>query len=344
MNVLVTGGAGYIGSHAAQRLVRDGHTVVILDNLSRGHAAAVERLRAGADHRLRFVYGDAGQRNLVESLLEAHAIEAVMHFAGLTYVGESMQHPLRYYRENAAAALALVEACQARGVARFVFSSSAAVYGEPSQEHIPIPETCPLQPISPYGASKQHVERMLIDHAAAARAAGVPFACAILRYFNVAGCDRSGHLGEDHRPETHLIPVVLQAALGLREAVTIHGTDYPTPDGTCIRDYIHVEDLVEAHVRVMEAMTPGEPHIYNLGIGRGYSVREIIEAASRVVGQPIPIRAGPRRAGDPPVLYADPSRIARELGWTARITDPHEIIASAWAWFRRHPQGYTTGF
>jgi UDP-glucose 4-epimerase len=352
MNVLVTGGAGYIGSHACRRLQRDGHLVVALDNLGRGHIEAIELLKGQGP--LEFVQADIGDRPRVEEALRQFKVDTVMHFAALAYVGESVHEPLRYYRNNAANALALLEACAAAGVERFVFSSTCATYGEPASEFIPIPETCPQQPINPYGRSKLHVEHMLFDYAAAvvgpvggpmgAAVGGAaeprPFGFAALRYFNVAGCDRSGLLGEHHEPETHLIPVILQAALGQREGVTIFGTDYATPDGTCIRDYVHVEDLIDAHVAVMKALKPGDMRTYNLGIGRGYSVREIIDAARRVTGRDFRVSEGPRRAGDPPALYADPAKIQRELGWRAEITDLNEIIKSAWAWFQRHPWGY----
>src|SRR5436190_13327970 len=280
MNVLVTGAAGYIGSHAVQRLLRDGHSVVGVDNLFRGHAEAMELLKKDAGGRLHFVKADIGDRAAMEGLLRERWVETVMHFAALAYVGESVEQPLRYYRNNAAGALALIEACTAAGVNRFVFSSTCATYGEPAKEFVPIPETCPQSPINPYGRSKLHVEHMLFDYAASGGGTGLRpvnaarFAFAALRYFNVAGSDRTGLIGEHHEPETHLIPVILQAALGQREGLTIFGTDYPTPDGTCIRDYIHVEDLIDAHLRVMSELLPGDARSYNLGIGKGYSVRE----------------------------------------------------------------------
>jgi len=347
MNVLVTGGAGYIGSHACQRLLADGHTVVSVDNLFRGHAEAMEALRTGmrgAGSRLHFETMDIGDRAGLERLMRAHRVEAVMHFAALAYVGESVEQPLRYYRNNAASALSLLEACDACGVQRLVFSSTCATYGEPDAANIPIPETCPQHPINPYGMSKLHVEHMLFDHAHAMRKAGKPFAFAALRYFNVAGSDRTGLIGEHHEPETHLIPVILQAALGQREHLQIHGTDYPTPDGTCIRDYVHVEDLIDAHVLVLGALSAGDARTYNLGIGKGYSVRQIIDAARRVTragGREIIVKEGPRRAGDPPTLFANPAKIKRELNWTAKVTDLDEIIGSAWRWYQKHPHGYT---
>jgi len=342
MPVLVTGGAGYIGSHAVQRLLADGCPVVVLDSLDRGHRAAIDLLAKDAGDRLTFVRGDTGDRELVDSILADHQIDTVMHFAALTYVGESVQQPVRYWLNNTASAATLLGACAARGVERFVFSSTAATYGEPPAEQIPIRETCPQKPINPYGRSKLAFEHVLEDYATQCRNEGTPFAFAALRYFNVAGCDRSGLLGEDHDPETHLVPVALQAALGLRDNLTIFGTDYDTPDGTCIRDYVHVEDLIDAHVAVMNALEPGEARKYNLGIGRGYSVREVIESVRRVTGEPMPVKEGDRRPGDPPSLYADPAKIRAELGWEARITDLDEIVASAWEWFRKHPKGYAT--
>jgi UDP-glucose 4-epimerase len=359
MSVLVTGGAGYIGSHAVQRLLRDGHTVVAVDNLFRGHAEAMDLLKQDAGGRLHFTKCDIADRATIEGLMRTHAVATVMHFAALAYVGESVEQPLRYYRNNVASALALLEACEACGVQRFVFSSTCATYGEPPAQFIPIPETCPQNPINPYGRGKLHVEHMLFDYAASrvgrhsapigsalpapsvgSESRPTPFAFAALRYFNVAGSDRTGFIGEHHEPETHLIPVVLQAALGQRDVITIFGTDYATPDGTCIRDYVHVEDLIDAHVQVMAALKPGDTRTYNLGIGKGYSVREIIDAARRVTGKEIKVKEGPRRPGDPPMLFANPEKIRRELGWTAKVTGLDEIIGSAWRWFQKHPRGY----
>ncbi len=349
-STLVTGGAGYIGSHCVQRLLRDGRRVVALDNLFRGHAEAIDALQTVADGRLTFVRGDVGDRELAARIIREHGVDTVLHFAALAYVGESVTQPLRYYRANAAATLGLLEAVQATwegggsgpsgGVRRMVFSSTCASYGEPPREMVPIPETCPQKPVNPYGASKLHCERMIGDFADQARREGRDFAWAALRYFNVAGSDKSGLIGEHHEPETHLIPVCLQAVLGQREALTVHGTDYPTPDGTCIRDYVHVEDLVDAHVTVLAALKAGEHRVYNLGIGKGYSVREIIESVRRVTGVKFKVVDGPRRAGDPPELYADPRKIANELNWKASYTKLDDIVATAWSWFRAHPKGY----
>jgi UDP-glucose 4-epimerase len=338
MNVLVTGGAGYIGSHAALRLMADGHTVTVIDDLSRGNTGAIDVLRAAGD--LHFVKADIGDRKAVADLLRDRSIEVVMHFAALAEVGESVQEPLRYYRNNLAGTVSLLEAMDACGVNRMVFSSTCATYGEPAPEHIPMTEDCPQHPVNPYGRCKLAVEWMLYDRLHARAAGDDAFAFAALRYFNVAGNDPEGRLGEDHDPETHLIPICLDTALGKREAVTIFGTDYDTPDGTCIRDYIHVTDLVDAHVVVMEALQPGQALTYNLGIGNGLSVRQVIDTCHRVTGIDYPVREGTRREGDPPALYAEPAKIRTELGWSARFTDLDEIIATAWGWRRAHPDGY----
>jgi UDP-glucose 4-epimerase len=327
MNILVTGGAGYIGSHAVQRLVRDGHHVAVVDNLYRGHRAAVPAEAA-------FYEADLRDTQTMRDVLRRERIEGVLHFAALAYVGESVHDPLGYYDNNSAGSLSLLRAMEAEEVERLVFSSTCATYGEP--EALPIHEGLPQHPINPYGRSKLVVEYVLKDYAAARPG----FAFAALRYFNVAGCALDGSIGEDHTPESHLIPLVLLAALGRRPALTIFGDDYDTPDGTCIRDYIHVVDLVDAHVAVLNALQPGDQRFYNLGIGKGISVREIIDAARRVTGREIPVQVGPRRAGDPAVLYADAGKIARELGWRAQLTDLDAIIETAWRWFQAHPDGY----
>lgn len=331
MNVLVTGGAGYIGSHAVLALREAGHHVVVLDNLHRGHRQAVPP-------DVPFHPLHLHETAAIAAVLSEHRIACVMHFAALTSVPESVQRPLWYYDNNTAGALSVLRACKQAGVYRFVFSSTAATYGEPQQ--MPIVESTPQQPINPYGQSKLFVERILADYAAAEP----KFAFAALRYFNVAGAALNDKgqavLGEDHDPETHLVPLVLQAAMGRREAITIFGDDYPTPDGTCIRDYVHVRDLVDAHVLVMGKLTDGDRRHYNLGIGHGHSVRQIIDAARAVTGRDIRVKLGPRRPGDPPQLYANAEKIAREVGWTARFTDIRQTIESAWRWHTSHPDGY----
>lgn len=326
MRVMVTGGAGYIGSHAVKALARAGHHVVALDNLSRGHRDAVpDALCLELDLR---------DTESVAAALSDHEIDCVMHFAAFAYVGESVEQPLLYYDNNTAGSASLVRAMSRAGVQRMVFSSTCATYGEP--ERMPITEDMLQRPINPYGWSKLFVERVLSDYGHATPA----FGFAALRYFNVAGCARDGSLGEDHRPETHLIPLVLQAALGRRDKLTIFGDDYPTSDGTCIRDYIHVEDLIDAHIATMNALGAGDQRFYNLGIGQGYSVRQIIDAARKVTGREFKVEVGARRPGDPPELYSNPGKIASELGWKAKITDVHESIESAWRWHRDHPEGY----
>jgi len=342
LSVLVTGGAGYIGSHAVQRLLRDGHAVVAVDNLHRGHREALERLGSEHPDRLVFVEADVGDRERMTEVISGHGVTTVLHFAALAYVGESVDEPLLYYRNNTAAAVSLLQACERERVDRFVFSSTCATYGEPDADRIPIAETCPQRPINPYGESKRVVERLLRDYNRACARTGRSFAFAALRYFNVAGCDRSGLLGEHHQPETHLVPSCIEAALGRREAVTLFGTDYPTPDGTCIRDYVHVEDLIDAHVAALAALEAGDARFYNVGIGRGYSVRQVIDSVRRVSGVDFAVSEGPRRAGDPPVLFADPTKIGRELGWKAQIAELDAIVASAWSWFERHPKGYAS--
>jgi len=329
MNVLVTGGAGYIGSHAVKQLLEAGHHVVAVDNLFRGHGEAVH---ADAD----FVEADLADVDVLAKTMSEHAVDCVMHFAALAYVGESVTQPLRYYQNNTGGSVALLQAMGEAGVKRMVFSSTCATYGEP--ERMPIVETMPQWPINPYGWSKLFVERVLRDQVAA----DPQFAFVALRYFNVAGAARDGSIGEDHEPETHLIPVVIQAALGQREKITVFGTDYPTPDGTCIRDYVYVEDLCAAHIQAMEALRPGDGRFYNLGIGRGYSVREVIESVRRVSGRDFAVEEGPRRPGDPPELYANADKIRQELGWTPAMAELDEIVRTAWVWFQQHPKGYAT--
>ncbi len=338
MNVLVTGGAGYIGSHAALALLRAGHAVTIIDDLSRGNAGAIEAIRGQG--KLHFVQADFADRPLTTALLRERRIDVVMHFAAKAYVGESVEQPLAYYRNNAAGALALLEAIEAAGVSRLIFSSTAATYGEPPAREIPIREACPQQPINPYGRSKLHAEQMLFDYARMKADRGEEFAFAALRYFNVAGSDAEGLIGEDHRPETHLVPICLEAALGRRPAMTIFGTDYETPDGTCIRDYVHVDDLVDAHLAAMAALAPGHRRAWNVGIGHGFSVREVVEAARGITGVDFAVTEGARRPGDPPVLCADAQSIRSDLGWSARYTALEPLIETAWRWRKEHPDGY----
>jgi len=327
MNVLVAGGAGYIGSHVVKQLVEAGHRVVVADNLFRGHAQAVHP-------RAVFCRLALADTLSLADVMNEHKIDSVMHFAALAYVGESVTDPLSYYENNTGGTVSLLKAMHSAGVRRMVFSSTCATYGEP--EDTPIVETMRQEPISPYGWSKWCVERVLRDYSAAEQ----QFAFVSLRYFNVAGCAADGSLGEDHHPETHLIPVLLQAALRRRAKVTVFGTDYPTPDGTCIRDYIHVEDLCAAHIVALEALNPGDTRFYNLGIGKGYSVKEVVDAARRVTAEDIPIEYGPRRPGDPAILFANAEKIQNELGWSARYTDIDRIVSSAWNWFKNHPDGY----
>lgn len=327
MNVLVTGGAGYIGSHAVKQLSAAGHRVVVLDNLGRGHRQAVPP-------EVVLIDADIRQTQTVTKTLREHQIECVMHFAALAYVGESVQQPLRYYDNNTAGSLSLLQAMDQAGVLRIVFSSTCATYGQPQQ--VPITEQTPQVPINPYGWSKLFVEGMLRDHAATHE----QFAFAALRYFNVAGCAADGSLGEDHDPETHLIPVLLLSALGKKVGTTIFGNNYDTPDGTCIRDYIHVDDLINAHITVMNTLTDGDKRFYNLGIGKGYSVKQVVEAAQRVTGSDFPVEIGPRRQGDSPMLYANVDKIQSQLGWRAKSMDIDDIVDSAWQWFKEHPQGY----
>ncbi len=325
MNILIVGGAGYVGSHAARLLDRAGHQVWILDNLSRGHRAAA---LSG-----RLLEVDVQDRVRVRQILRDKRIDAVMHFAAFALVGESVADPSMYYQNNVIAALQLLEAMRDAEVKRFVFSSTTATYGEPAR--IPIGEDTPQQPINPYGFTKLVIERALADYA---HAYGLGYAA--LRYFNAAGADPSGELGEDHDPETHLIPIVLQVALGQRPHITVFGDDYPTPDGTCIRDYVHVNDLADAHLKALERLQPGKGICLNLGTGKGYSVREVIDACRLVTGHAIPEVMGTRRPGDPSQLVADARRAQAELGWVPKYTEIKEIVATAWNWHKRHPHGY----
>jgi len=325
LNILVTGGAGYIGSIVVEELIQRGYSVVVLDNLYTGHRAAVHP-------KAIFVYGDLADRRAVREVFETYPIDAVMHFASYTLVAESMELPFKYLGENVANGLNLLQEAVAHGVRRFILSSTANLFDRPRR--IPIDEEEEVVPGSPYGESKNLLERILfwLD-----RIYGLRYAA--LRYFNAAGASPTGERGEDHRPETHLIPLVLQVALGLRDRVTIYGDDYPTRDGTCVRDYIHVTDLAQAHILALEALEKGS-RVYNLGNGQGFTVKEVIETCREVTGHPIPAEVGPRRPGDPAVLVASSERICRELGWRPQYPDLRTIVEHAWNWHRTHPYGY----
>lgn len=322
---LVTGGAGYVGSHLVAALVERGDTAVVLDNLRIGHRAAVP-------DGVQLATIDLADTDAVDALLGEGPWHAVFHFAALSQVGESMRLPFRYLIDNGVNGMRLIEACVRHGVLRFVLSSTAAIYGTPTI--VPIPEDAPLHPESPYGESKLFIERALHW---ADRVHGLRFAS--LRYFNAAGADPAGRLGEDHRPETHLIPLVIDAALGRRAELDVYGNDYTTPDGTCVRDYIHVSDLADAHIRAVERLDRGSVTI-NLGNGTGHSVMQVIEAVQRVSGRRVPYRISPRRAGDPATLVASAERAQRELGWRARLADLDEIVRTALLWREAYPNGY----
>lgn len=323
MRVLVTGGAGYIGSVVTEELIKDGHEVVVYDNLVKGHREAVV---AGA----KFVQADLADAKVLRETL-SQGIEAVIHLAADSLVGESCENPAKYYRNNLVNGLVLLDAMRDAGIRRLVFSSTAATYGEPERQ--PIEETAANHPTNPYGQSKLAFEHALRWYG---EAYGLRFAS--LRYFNAAGA--SERCGEDHDPETHIIPIALQVAAGTREFVEVYGNDYPTADGTCVRDYIHVIDLAHAHILALSADDDGS-RIYNLGCGgNGYSVKEVLETARVVTGKEIPARVGPRRAGDPAVLIASSERIKRELGWQPEFQDLRVIIESAWRWMQTHPRGY----
>ncbi|MSR19045.1 MAG: UDP-glucose 4-epimerase GalE [Phycisphaerales bacterium] len=340
MKVLVTGGAGYIGSHTALSLLASGHEVVLLDNLRRGHRKAAEIVVNIAGSRGAFVEADVGDANAVAAALTDHGVEAVIHFAALAYVGESVELPLQYWRANLAGSLGLLEAMDRCGVSRLVASSTCSTYGCPDAEFIPIAESCRQDPVNPYGESKLAVERMVRAHAAMKTRSGTPFAFALLRYFNVAGCDPQGRLGEDHEPETHLVPSAILAALGRRPPLQVFGRDWDTHDGTCVRDYVHVTDLAEAHIAVLEKLNPSSPMVFNIGTGRGDSVLEVIKACERATGRTVPCVDAPRRAGDPGLLIADARKIAAELGWRARFSSMDETCSHAAQWFTANPRGY----
>jgi UDP-glucose 4-epimerase len=324
VKVLVTGGAGYIGSVVASELMKAGHHVVVYDNLSHGKRRAVPR-------QAELVVGDIGDRNSLREIFSRTRPEAVMHFAALIEAGESMQAPERYFRNNTANTLTLLECMLEYKLHRLVFSSTAAVYGTP--ERTPIEETDALRPTNAYGESKLLVERMLEWFHRVHK-----FRYASLRYFNAAGA--AGDLGEDHRPESHLIPIMLKVALGQQEKISIFGTDYPTQDGSCVRDYVHILDLASAHLLALQALENRDQLIYNLGNGQGFSVRQVLEVARKVTGHAIPAMDSPRRLGDPPVLVASAQKIQQELKWQPKYPNLDSIVSSAWEWRRKHPNGY----
>jgi UDP-glucose-4-epimerase GalE len=325
MRILVTGGAGYIGSHTVKQLLARGHEVVVFDNLSAGHRGAVPAKN--------LVVGDLRDVDQLDHLLVVDRIEAVIHFAAHCYVGESVKEPAKYYANNLINTLNLIDRCRRNGIQKFVFSSTCATYGIPTAT--PVTENEKQAPINPYGNTKLAVERALADYATV-----YPIGYCALRYFNAAGAAPDGTIGEDHDPETHLIPLVIHAAMGKRRHVEIFGADYPTPDGTCIRDYIHVDDLADAHICALAKLAPGSKLAYNVGIGHGYSVREVIATVEAVTGKTLPVKEGPRRPGDPAALVADAAKIRRELGWSANYTDLHSIVATAWQWHKSHPNGF----
>ena len=327
MNVLVIGAAGYIGSHCLRQLEAFGHAPVVLDNLVFGHRSAVPS-------HLPFYDGDLGDASLLKRIFETRKIDVVMHFAAFAYVGESVTDPLKYYDNNFARPVVLLQTMRKFGVTKFVFSSTCATYGIP--DRLPITEDLPQRPINPYGQTKLDVETML---KACAAAYGLSFAA--FRYFNAAGAAEDGSIGEDHDPETHLIPLVIDAATGRRECVTVFGDDYPTPDGTCLRDYVHVDDLARAHIAAFSKLSaPGVQLFYNLGTGKPHSVKEVIETVEDVTGLKVPVKKGERRPGDPPALYADSTRALRDLNWQIKFPGIREIVETAWRWHKNHPEGF----
>ena len=325
MRILVVGGAGYIGSHTVRLLLDRGHEVTVYDSLVFGHRKAVPEDR--------LVVGDLAETARLDQVFVSQRVEAVIHFAAFAYVGESVRDPAKYYHNNLANTLTLLDCLRRHGVPRIVFSSTCATYGQP--EEVPITERESQKPINPYGRTKLMMEWVLADYA---HAYGLGYAA--LRYFNAAGARADGSIGEDHDPETHLIPLVLQTALGQRSHIEVFGTDYPTPDGTCVRDYIHVDDLAEAHLLALEQIKPSQGLHYNVGTGRGYSVREVVHTAEEVTGKPIPVKEVARREGDPPRLVASADKIRQELGWQPRYSELRPILETAWNWHRNHPKGY----
>lgn len=332
---LVTGAAGYVGSHTVARLCAQGWSVTGLDNFSTGErkrSDCLTRLARDTPGRFEMIEGDIADAGLVRAALAERRIDTVLHLAAHCIVGESVRDPDKYWRNNAQGTAALLGACLESAVDRFILSSTTSVYGDPDLGLEPIPESTPCRPINPYGASKLECERLLREHAQRRRDAGRPFASAALRYFNVAGCD--AELGEQSDAAGRLIPAAIRVALGEQESLTIFGADYPTPDGTAIRDYVDVRDVAEAHVAVLEALIPGDERAYNIGMGRGWSVREVAECVERISGRPVPTIEAPRREGDPPALVADVTKIAREIGWRARRTTLDQVIGSVLDWAR----------
>lgn len=325
MRVFVTGGTGYVGSHCSKRLRQEGHTLLIYDNLSKGHRQAVPANE--------LVVGDLSDIPFLRKTMAEFKPDAVMHFAASIEVGESVNEPLAYYRNNVVNTVGLLEAMKDLGVKKLVFSSTCATYGVPPKT--PMTEDMPTAPLSPYGRTKLMMEQVFAD---CSHAWQLGFAA--LRYFNACGASSDGTIGEDHSPESHLIPIVLQVALGQRKQVSIFGTDYPTPDGTCIRDYIHVEDLADAHLRALERLEPGKQIICNLGTGTGQTVRQVIDACRRVTGKEIPAVESERRPGDSPALYANAAKALEVLGWKAKYTNIDDVVRSAWEWHRNHPNGF----
>ncbi|MEO5971121.1 MAG: UDP-glucose 4-epimerase GalE [Bdellovibrionia bacterium] len=328
MNILVAGGAGYIGSHAVRRLLKGNHKVTVLDNLSKGYLAAIESAAFELNNKPRFVQGDIADENLVTQVLMEDQIEAVLHFSAFIEVGESIDNPEKYYQNNLMGSFALLKAMKNAEVQKLVFSSTAAVYGNPTS--IPLSENNACLPINPYGKSKLMVEWIIDDYCKAYN-----LGYAILRYFNVAGATPEGVIGEAHDPESHLIPRILLAAAGQSESISIFGTDYPTVDGTCIRDYIHVEDLIEGHLLALKKIQPGQGSIYNLGSESGFSVRQVINACIKITGKPITVLEQARRPGDPATLIASSAKIREELGWKRRFPELEKIVLHAWNWHQR---------
>ncbi len=325
MRILVTGGAGYIGSHTVRLLLDRGHQVTVYDSLCMGHRQSVPAKC--------LVVGDLKDADHLDHVMLINRIEAVIHFAAFAFVAESVVNPAKYYENNFVNTLRLMECMRRHNVLRIVFSSTCATFGVP--QRVPITEDLPQSPINPYGWSKLFIEKALTDYAAA-----YGWGFAALRYFNAAGASPKGDIGEDHQPETHLIPLVIQTILGQRKQIEVFGTDYATPDGTCIRDYIHVDDLADAHLLALEKLQSGSALKYNVGTGRGYSVREVIQAVEKVTGKKVPVKEGPRRPGDPAELVASSAKILNELGWRPKYTELESILETAWHWHRNHPRGY----